>query len=260
MKITILTENTAGGKFLAEHGLSYLIEHKGKTILFDAGYSNVFLENAMKLNIDLNAVVDYVVLSHGHWDHGDGLRFMKNKTLISHPDIFMKRFRKLDGTSVGLSVSKEELQDKYTMMLSEHPYLLEDGMLFLGQIPRLNDFEAQTTPFVDENNNSDFVMDDSAMVIMEKGALNIIVGCSHSGVCNIIDYAKKVSHCDKVNAVIGGFHLKKNNKQTQQTIEYFKENRVKYIYPSHCTELPALAAFFNEFGITQLKTGTTLNL
>jgi len=260
MQLTVLTENVASGKYLAEHGLSYLIEYKGNKILFDTGHSDVFLKNAQTLGINLASETDMVVLSHGHWDHGDGLKYLSNKTLVSHSNIFMNRFRKTDKTPVGLSISKPYLETSFKLVLSEHPHLLYDGMLFLGEIPRLNNFEAQTTPFVDENDNPDFVMDDSAMVIIEKGALNIISGCAHSGICNIIDYAKKVTHCEKINAVIGGFHLKKNNSQTQQTIAYLKENKVKYVYPSHCTELPAMAAFYNEFNIDQLKTGMKLKL
>ena len=80
MKLTVLTENLAGGRLLAEHGLSYLIEHDEKTILFDTGHSNVFLKNAERMGIDIHDKVDVVVLSHGHWDHGDGLHFLENST------------------------------------------------------------------------------------------------------------------------------------------------------------------------------------
>ncbi|MDP2890555.1 MAG: MBL fold metallo-hydrolase [Bacteroidota bacterium] len=63
MKLTVLTENTAGGKYLAEHGLSYLIEHEDKTILFDTGHSDVFMQNARQMGIELQNVVDLIVLS-----------------------------------------------------------------------------------------------------------------------------------------------------------------------------------------------------
>ena len=39
------------------------------------------LENAEKLKIDINSS-DCIVLSHGHWDHGNGLKYIKNKKLI----------------------------------------------------------------------------------------------------------------------------------------------------------------------------------
>ena len=108
--------------------------------------------------------------------------------------------------------------------------------------------------------NDDFIPDDSALAGIVNNELVVITGCSHSGICNIIEYAKKVTGISKVKTVIGVFHLKQNNLQTQKTIEFFKQNEVAKIYPSHCTELPALSAFYNEFRIQQIKTGMILEL
>jgi 7,8-dihydropterin-6-yl-methyl-4-(beta-D-ribofuranosyl)aminobenzene 5'-phosphate synthase len=63
------------------------------------------------------------------------------------------------------------------------------------------------------------------------------------GLSYIIEYKN-------IKAVIGGFHLKFLNTQTYKTIDYFKRNEVELIYPSHCTELPALVAFYNAFKIS----------
>ena len=95
MKLSVLTENTAGAYFFAEHGLSYFIEYDNKKILFDTGASDVFLKNAEKLKIDINSA-DCIVLSHGHWDHGNGLKYLQNKPLICHPTVFFKRYRKAE--------------------------------------------------------------------------------------------------------------------------------------------------------------------
>ncbi len=257
MKLYILTENTASGKFLAEHGLSYYIEH-GMDVLFDTGHSNVFIKNAQNLDIDINNV-DTVVISHGHWDHGDGMQFINNKKLICHPGIFQKRFRKNDDKNIGLAMPYEELNEKFDIIPSVYPYNLSDEIIFLGEIPRLNSFESKTTPFLLEDKIDDFVTDDSGLLLKLDEEIIIISGCAHSGICNIIEYAKTVSGIDKIRAVIGGFHLKHNNSQTQETIKYLKSQDIKEIYPSHCTELPALAAFHNEFKVSQLKAGMVLN-
>lgn len=260
MKLTVLCENTAGGHFQAEHGLSYFIEQDNETILFDTGHSDVFVKNARALGIDLQSRVTSVVLSHGHWDHGDGLSHIENKTLITHPDSCMRRYRKSDGSYIGLSLSKAELRRRFRCIESKEPYYIQEHILFLGEVPRLNAFESQQTSFRDENGEDDFVPDDSALVIMQNNALIIVVGCSHAGICNIIDYARKITGVDTVEAVIGGFHLKKKNTQTVQTIEYLKAINVKILYPSHCTELPALASFYDAFQIEQLKTGRKLKI
>ena len=259
LKIIILTENVAGGKFLAEHGLSYFIEIDGQQILFDTGHTDVFLKNATKLGIDIKKNVQTTVLSHGHWDHGDGLQFIENKKLITHPASFMKRYRKTDQSYLGLSINKEELKKKFDVIESKMPVKLSGHLYFLGEIPRKNDFEAQTTPFVDELGNDDFIPDDSALAAIVNNELVVITGCSHAGICNICEHAKQVTRVSKIKAIIGGFHLKHKNLQTQKTIEYFKNNRVDIVLPSHCTELPALAAFYESFKIRQVKTGMTFS-
>lgn len=255
MKLTVLTENTAGGKFLAEHGLSYLIEQDGKTILFDTGHSDIFLKNSILKGYRIQDSIDVVALSHGHWDHGDGLQYISNKTLIAHPNSFIKRFRKGGKQNIGLSLSKFEIQKKFNLIESVSPYYITKDIIFLGEIPRVNNFESQKTSFIDEQGNDDFVSDDSALAIIQDNELIIVTGCSHSGICNIVDYAIKISKVDKVKVIIGGFHLKKDDSQTQKTIEYLKHLNVGQVLPSHCTELPAMAAFYNEFKIQQVKTG-----
>jgi 7,8-dihydropterin-6-yl-methyl-4-(beta-D-ribofuranosyl)aminobenzene 5'-phosphate synthase len=259
MKLFVLTENMADDKFLAEHGLSYLIEQDGQTILFDTGHSDVFLKNAKILGIDIHSDIDTVVLSHGHWDHGDGLLYLKNKTLITHPASFIRRFRKNDDSNIGLAMNKGEIEKRFKLITSSKPYRISPKIIYLGEIPRENDYEAQTTTFVDENGNDDFIQDDSALVIINNKELIIISGCAHSGICNISEYAKRVTGLEKIKTVIGGFHLKYNDIQTQKTINYFKQQKIKQIYPSHCTDLPALAIFYNEFKTQQVKSGMIFN-
>ncbi len=255
MKLTILTENHASGHFLAEHGLSYLIECDDKTVLFDTGHSDVFIQNALKININLHECVDLIVLSHGHWDHGNGLFYLPNKPLLTHPAAFMKRYRKKDHSPVGLKFSKDDLHYNFELLTSAAPVQLSEKLFYLGEIPRLNNFESQTTTFSDEAGKDDFVPDDSALAFVGNDGLTIVSGCAHSGICNICEHAKKITGISKIHAVIGGFHLKENDEQTKQTIRYFEKEKVEKLMPSHCTELPALAAFQIKFHIQQQKTG-----
>ena len=260
MKLTVLTENTASRIFYAEHGLSYLIEHDNKVVLFDSGHSDVFRRNAGLLEIDLDKIVDFIVLSHGHWDHGDGLRFIENKILVTHPKAFIKRFRRNGTENIGLALNKDRIEKRFRLITSSGIFKISANVIFLGAIPRSNNFESQTTDFVDELGVDDFVSDDSALAIIQDKKLIIISGCAHSGICNICEYAKKVTGISEISAVIGGFHLKQADEQTRQTIAYFKEQKISRIIPSHCTELPALSALYSEFKFRQLKTGQTLTI
>jgi len=259
MKINILTDNVAGSRYKAEHGLSYLIEIDGEKILFDTGHSNLFLENAAQMGINIQDEVLTVVLSHGHWDHGNGLKYLKNKTLIAHPGIFSKRYRKKDHSYLGLNLEQNEAEKTFNLQLSSSPVRVTSHLLFLGEIPRINDFEAKSTTFVLENGEEDFVSDDSALVAIKNNELIIISGCAHSGICNICEYAKELTGISKIKAVIGGFHLKDQGEQTIKTIEYFKQNQIELPLPSHCTELLAKVLFQQQFNFPEVKTGLSFS-
>ncbi len=257
MKISILSENVAGENFEYEHGLSYLIEIDGEKILFDSGASDIFLKNAELLGVDIHKDVQTVVLSHGHWDHSGGLKHLKNKKLITHPDSFKKRLRKNDNSFIGNGFSKEQIQNNFKLQETSTPVQITKNLFFLGQIPRLNDFESQNTPFKFEDNSDDFVNDDSALAAISNNKLVIITGCSHSGICNICEYAKKVSGISEIETVIGGFHLRAKNRQTFETINYLKKNEVSNVLPSHCTSFSVIDLFRETFEIRQVKTGMT---
>lgn len=77
----VLAENHETEGLEAEHGLSVFIQYDGKNYLLDAGQSPVFARNAARLGVDLS-LVDAAVLSHAHYDHGDGFAefFRQNQT------------------------------------------------------------------------------------------------------------------------------------------------------------------------------------
>ena len=62
----------------------------------------------------------------------------------------------------GLKLTAQEVEQRFDVQLSFEPKYLTTEMLFLGLIPKTNDFEALETPFVDEHGYPDFVEDDSA--------------------------------------------------------------------------------------------------
>ena len=210
------------------------------------------------MNIDLTEI-DTIILSHGHFDHGNGLSFLSGSSLLCHPGCFVKRYRQKDHVYIGLGNSREELSWMFNLNVSAEPYKITEKIIFLGEIPRLNDFESQRTSFVFDDDAPDFVLDDSALVLILNDGLFIITGCGHSGIVNTIEHAKKISGMRKVLGIMGGTHLKEIDRQTIETIKYLKENRIKYILPSHCTELPALSAFYENFGNRQIKTGDVLS-
>jgi len=257
MRLIVLNDEKPG-KCPAEHGLSFLLDC-GEKILFDAGPSGIFAENAKALGIDLGAV-GTIVLSHGHWDHTNGLAFISDKRLVCHPDCFARRFRKKDNQYNGPPITLAEAKKRFDLVLSAEPFNITTDVIFLGEIPRLNGFEAQTTEFYLEGGADDFIMGDSALAIKTPKGLVVVSGCSHSGICNIIEYAKKVSGVQNVHSVIGGFHLSKLDNAALRTIKYFKDEKIQIILPSHCTCDAVIERMSREMNVVRVHSGDSIEI
>ena len=73
LQIINLVENEPGSSGCeAAHGLSFYVETDNHKLLFDSSPSELVLQNAEKLGVDLKTV-DTVILSHGHYDHSGGI-------------------------------------------------------------------------------------------------------------------------------------------------------------------------------------------
>ena len=123
MEITFLVENNSriDRYLLAEPALSIFIETEGKKILFDCGYSDVFIKNALKLSVNLENITD-IVISHGHDDHTGGLKFLnlknKNIKLTAHPNIFDSKTDS-NNISYGCPVTKTTLEQQFILNLTK---------------------------------------------------------------------------------------------------------------------------------------------
>ena len=267
MKLKVLEDNNTfiDEYYLGEPGVSYYIEDGVEKILFDTGYSSVILENASKMNIDLNKI-NKLVISHGHDDHTGGLKYFfekkRNIELIAHPDCFNY---KEDGTGlyIGSPLSKEELSKVCKLNLSKMPIQVSDNIIYLGEIPTVNDFEPRYSigkSDIDEKRIDDTLKDDSAIVYKSKKGLFVITGCSHSGICNILEYAKRVCNDNRIYGVIGGFHLFDVNEKLKKTIKYLEENNIKLLYPCHCVSLKAKIEIAKKLEINEVGVGLEINI
>lgn len=275
MRLTILTDNKVhkNNNLLAEHGLSFYIEDNGKKILFDTGYSDVFIKNAQKKGINL-LDLDYIVFSHGHYDHTWGLQHylsfytsakkqslqVKTPIILTHPYTFQEKFEEGIG-EIGIAISQEKLEKVFQVQLTKEPFNITENLTFLGEIPRITSFEGQkpiSKVLQNETYQHDFVIEDSALAYKSGADLIVITGCSHSGICNITDYAAKINKTHKISAIIGGFHLldtEKDGTTVDQTLEYLTKFEIKEIYPCHCTDFEAKIALTKNFNIKEVGAG-----
>jgi len=273
MKVTLLVDNQTfvDHYYYGEPGISYYIETGGKKILFDVGYSDVFLENAVKMGINL-LDTDYLALSHGHDDHTGGLpEFIKRQieiqrkgtevklpVLLAHPTTFLYKESET-GEENGSMIQMDTLEKHFSLHLTKEPYWITDRLVYLGEIERSNDFENRE-PFGRMRYNGilqeDFMMDDSALVYKGENGLVILTGCAHAGICNTVEYAKKVTKEEKIDHVIGGFHLQDPDpKLLDKTLNYLKKQEIGEVYAGHCTDLQSKIALSQGLNIKELGVG-----
>jgi 7,8-dihydropterin-6-yl-methyl-4-(beta-D-ribofuranosyl)aminobenzene 5'-phosphate synthase len=244
MKISVLAENSAGrshcDKCLAEWGLSLYIEVNGVRILFDSGHKGTFAHNANQLGVDVNQA-DFIVLSHHHWDHVGGLRFHKfnsKKKLVTHPGVPEKV----------LAEQSLDLAADFELTTSAQPVEFSPGIYYLGEIPRQTNFEKGAY-------HDDPMPDDTAIAIKTDKGVIVVTGCSHAGVCNIVEYAKKITG-QNLYGVMGGFHLFEDDPAAiAGAIDYFKQEKPAFLFPMHCVDHVAMAAFYDNFKVKKYGAG-----
>ncbi len=275
IRVTTLSENTANlGEFLAEWGLSILIETDEVTILLDTGKSISVCHNADNLDIDLSKI-DKIVLSHGHYDHTGGLRqvlgrMKKEVEIIAHPAIWTAKYsRRQDkaGKYIGIPFQRQGLESLGARFnLSAKPVKITDNIMTTGEIPMVTDYE-EIDPelFVKEADTSepDRLLDDLALIIKTELGLVVVLGCAHRGLINTLYHAQHLTGIEEIHTVLGGSHLIDTSKErVWRTIAALKELGVQKLGLCHCTSLSAAAVLTQEFGDSFFynNTGTIFEL
>jgi len=191
--VTLVENSTLRSDILVEHGLSLWIEYGDKRIIFDTGQSNIILENAKTLGIDLSCA-DAIVLSHGHYDHCGGLAAVLEVAckakIYAHPDVSLTRFSKKSfGTRyVGMSDEAKSSIHTRDVIWTRDPLEIFKGFWVTGSISRKNNFEdTGGNFFVDKQSKiKDEISDDQAIFIESRSGIVVLLGCAHSGVVNIL--------------------------------------------------------------------------
>jgi 7,8-dihydropterin-6-yl-methyl-4-(beta-D-ribofuranosyl)aminobenzene 5'-phosphate synthase len=260
LNVHILTDNrTTRSDILTEHGLSLWIEKDEQRILFDTGQSAIYCKNAATMGVNL-ADTDFILLSHGHFDHCGGLEFFPEKEkapqLHVHPDLFAKKYAlREDGQMryIGPTwalISLSWLQDRVIYnTLNSQP---SPGIMLSGEIPRVTDFEDIPGYFHVEKDGQvirDLFVDEQMLVIEEKGGIAVFLGCSHPGVINCVQYAQKLFPGKDILMLIGGMHLENAGlERLKLTIRHLLEMNVQRVIPLHCTGASEIMALKRHLG------------
>ncbi|MBR5302728.1 MAG: MBL fold metallo-hydrolase [Clostridia bacterium] len=263
MLIHVLMENSAlCEQFAAEHGLSLYIEANGRRILFDAGQTDAFAENAARLGVDL-ARVDLCILSHGHYDHSGGLmRFLE---INDHAPIYMHRHAvqpHYNGTVKYIGIDEK---------LIDHPRIVyTDDELALGYGLQLCTCNAlaggcpASARGMTVRSVGGFLQDsfdhEQYLIIEEEGKQVVISGCSHKGILDIVKWLQP-------DVLIGGFHFVKLDPEGEDrafmeaAAQQLLEHDCVY-YTGHCTGEAAFAFLKQRMGdrLHPIPAGTRIEL
>ena len=245
-KIRIIVDNIANEPYKSEHGYSVLIETNSQKILFDTAQGEAFLHNIDKMNIALDKI-DYLVLSHGHYDHGGNISNVLSSNndmiFVAHPNCTVPRYSIHEGKPVKSTaltqvnkksiITRNHSKIKWSFNTTE----VSDGVYVTGEIPRNSTFEDTGGPFYldQDKKNPDLLPDDMALFIEEENELTLICGCCHSGLVNTMEHIKSVNS-KPITTIIGGLHLLyATEERMNKTVDYLNSSEVKRVFPSHCT-------------------------
>lgn len=248
MIVTSLVENTSPKGLPAEHGLSlHILLNDGRSILFDMGQRRLFAENADRLHIDLSDV-DYAVISHGHYDHGGGLRAFLD---INHKaPIYLNRhafephysLRPNGLAYIGLD---QDLKDNSRLVFCDDQKTIDKDLVLFAHVES-NDLKpvGNKLLFGPTKEKHDNFRHEQSLIIKEGDKTVLLAGCAHTGIVNIMRKAEHVAGCP-VTHVLAGMHLVKSGLPEEKETEWLhaladrllSRNGCRY-FTMHCTGLP----------------------
>ncbi|MCD6298188.1 MAG: MBL fold metallo-hydrolase, partial [Deltaproteobacteria bacterium] len=244
------------------HGFSSLIERDDKKYLFDTGPGMSLPLNLKALNKDLDRL-EKVFMSHGHYDHTGGLKWVIQQVskveVVAHPDIFSRHMVLNPQDTgeppryIGCQFSQDELeQSGAAFTFIDHAKEVSPGLWFVTGInpdpEKLPNDARLLIPQGDEFVR-DPLKDDASLLIETDSAPILVLGCAHAGVFNILDYIRENMGITKLRAILGGTHLMFfGPKDVRRAIDKFEEFSIDLIGVSHCTGFQAAVELSKHFG------------
>ena len=246
-------------KFAKEHGLSILIKlPNGHRWLFDAGTTDVFMENARIMGESLDNL-EGVMVSHGHDDHGGGLTFYPRldgePPVYGHPLIWVKQYQVKKGDPLricGIPYLARRYASPHFKPLHNVTQLDDDMYFFTDVRQEPGSYCPTHGKFYNEDGVGPWEgTDDATLAIDTPEGIVAIFGCSHAGYINILKAIGEKFPDKKILSLVGGLHLESADETVLEKIMAYTD-RVKTdnftIYGGHCTGKGPLEVFRTRYG------------
>ncbi|MBN2693697.1 hypothetical protein JXR93_03455 [bacterium] len=232
---TLIDNNIYDKRAVSEFGFSMIIEYKNRhKIMFDVGYSNLFLTNAKRLGIDLNSVTEFV-LTHRHKSHTGGVPHLLRLLKAENPFIIEKNYFEPFLRNSGGSLVKSQIDyvDTIKQHLKRYPTYYIDGeyryannILFL----KLKDQLEQTKSLNKQN-----VREAVVMIIESVKGIFVFFGASYRKFPELLDYLYE-KYSNRAKWIFGGVVLSENESEWSSLKEGLDKNNIQSIELSHCTD------------------------
>lgn len=286
MDVTCLVDDAVkrSSSLWGEHGLAFLIDTGDRRVLFDTGQSGTVLRHNMNaLNIEPDTI-DAVALSHGHYDHTDGLFSLlgdlrPDVPLYAHPHLFQERYSehhdRLDRVGLGSQARagksaaevKEVLGATMALALRRAKQEILPGVWTTGEIsdrPEREGSSSRHRMWEGGEVVPDRYVDDMSLVLSMDGGLLLLCGCCHAGLLNTLLHVERLFG-QPVEMIAGGLHLTAFcSDELDHVCQVLKERpALRRVYPNHCTGEAAFVALTNALGssvVGPCPAGTTLGL
>ena len=242
-------------------GYAAFVEVGDRRILFDTGNNaQVLAKNAAAKGVDLSKL-DFVVMSHRHGDHMGGMSYL----LGVNPKVMI--FAPKEGFGVYGADLPSAFYRKDESLPPEERYFggnPPEVMRFGSAWPQANITLIDKTTLIAPGVHLIALVSDKpgtlelrelSMAIETADGMVVVVGCSHTGIDNIVKAAAAIQ--PRIQLVIGGFHLVvAKDPEIESIVSTLRDTyKVAYLAPGHCTGEPTFTALKRAFGERYLYAG-----
>lgn len=214
MELVVLADRTINdgvvpSSLITNEGSGIFISDKKHNILVDVGQDDTIINNARLLGVDLRDV-DICFITHGHYESCNGLssflEYNSKAKIYCSTDILGKYYNNRNefiGADKSIANVVKNNLDRFIFVEDEY-YIDNDVYIFSGN-DRRSLVNTREIGFAVQSNHRlepDDFHHELYIIIGDKEKV-IVSGCTHKGVCNVMQWTKY----ENIKAFVGGVRI-----------------------------------------------------